>query len=87
MTKEKLTACINCSSHKRTGGENTWYYHYCKAVSLPPEFDSLTGIFKDPEFEHCRDVNKNGHCEHFVEKRGIGSRIFGKKTNNRKDVK
>jgi len=50
----------------------------------------------------CRDFNKNGHCEHFdskgktetkaititipKQKSSWWSRIFGKKTNNRKDV-
>jgi len=91
--KTELTACKNCLYYKIVYSGRIWYDHYClfvKKTGSETFFNFITGRYekiKDKHLPKCKGINKSGHCEHFSEKAGVWSRIFGKKTNNRKDVK
>ncbi len=70
---EQLTACMNCGHHRNTQGDQVqlprsmWYFQICAAPAAqrPDVFDPVVGRAVKQEPPNCRDINRDGHCEHF----------------------
>ena len=67
---EALTACRDCKHLMvREGSVRVWYNHLCGASLKPPEFDYLEGAMEAPKHKYCRDVNRDGHCQLFQQRK------------------
>lgn len=63
------TICVKCNHH-RGPKAGIWYDHHCwcPAVAVDPGICPIEGIKQDIEHPNCRDVNRDGECEHYKAK-------------------
>lgn len=78
-TQARFTICTECAHFlflntnpalTEEVNRKIWYNHFCQAVRAPVHRDPFDGQVKpmyyhEHEFEHCRDVNKDGNCPYF----------------------
>ena len=74
---ERLTICVECENFRNlepgSVRKDCWYNHLCLASPLPKKLNVVTGKMKTRsphDYAYCREVNIDGHCPKFSEKRG-----------------
>jgi hypothetical protein len=69
----ELTACNKCIHFLNKG--DSWHSHFCKACPTPLSFQYKTGEMAlgkyEDEYQCCKNINIDGHCRYFVEKKGV----------------
>ncbi len=87
---KNITICAKCEWFIREG--RIWHEQYCGAVDvmLPEGTNFVTGQHglgvtsfggRPQPGPYARDINRTGHCEHFITKMSLRERIFGRKAN------
>jgi hypothetical protein len=70
MTTEtkSVTLCVNCEHfwnlEPNSVRNSIWYNHLCLASPLPPKLNTYDGSL-EPQYENCRNINKDGRCQKF----------------------
>ena len=80
MMDEPRTICVECRHHRKGGGTDMWYDHYCSARPREEERDPVTGKrgyesrndlgnlnSTDEQYPHCRSIN-HGDCQDYEAK-------------------
>ena len=71
MSKETLTACCQCKHLMKTEDSREskigvmWYNLRCSKVEPKDVFDPYLGRWVKGDDKHCREINRDGHCEFF----------------------